>query len=593
METKLPEEKPTPAKPKVSKNRNISAVWIIPILGLILGVWLVVKYYNDQGPLIEVRFNHIDGIVTEKTKVRCSSVVIGKVEKISLGGNFDVVLSIRLEKEYSKSIREGTRFWIVRPRISGSTITGLSTIVSGSYIAFDPGPSDGPLLDSFVGLEDPPVTPSSVPGLRLNLTTNNPGIIDVGSPLYYQGTTIGSIESRRFDGDTRLTHLGVFVEEKFSNLVNSQTRFWRDNGIELEIGADGFELDLPSLASLISGSVRLESPPNTEFNTGIESGTSFIMYNEKAQADASTFDFAEEFLVLANQSVRGLSKSAPVEYRGLRIGRVKEISYELIEGTSTNKIPILIELDKTLLAKHFPLGNKDEEAGYLVNATKSGLRATLKSSSLITGQLVVDLAYYKDLDPEPIVELAGHKLLPSVESGLARMEDKLAAVLAKINGLPIEDLLAEFNKATKEGTATISRVRTMLEDDDGVVAETQRTMKEAKETLAALKKIIDSDAVHQIPTDVRASLASLQKILDNEDITKIPHDLRNTLGDVKSALKPFTADGDVHGDLLRTLDEIRATVRSLERTSSAIGDKPNSLLFGKDKSSKEAPKAKP
>ena len=232
-------------------------------------------------------------------------------------------------------------------------------------------------------------------------------------------------------------------------------------------------------------------------------------------------------------------------------------------------MPILIQLDHRLLAKHFPLGLKDNEYDYLEKATKNGLRASLKSNSILTGKLIVDFDYYPEIPAEPITKIANYKVLPTAESGLSRIEDGLAAALNKINNLPIEPLLLELEKVSKEGSITMKEVRGLLDNEDGFIAKTEQTM-----------------------TDASATLKSLQKILDNKDINEIPTDLRSTLADLKSALKPFTSDGNVHGDLLRTLEEIRSAVRSIERTSDAIGDKPNSLLFGKDKSSKATPKAK-
>ena len=591
-DTEETKNQPAIAKPKVSKKRRISIVWLVPILGILLGGWLLINHFNDKGKLIHVTFKHGDGIVSEKTKIRCSSVIIGKVEGIRLNEDLDMIVDIRIGKEFSRMIDANTRFWVVRPRVTGAGISGLGTILSGSYIAIDPGAEKGKRQSKFIGLEQPPVTASSVPGLRLHLFSSDPGSIGIGSTLLYQGNAVGKIESREFDTKERVTIFGVFIEKEYIELISSETRFWRDSGLELDVGANGFKLDLPSIGSLLSGSIRVDTPLGNDAGVNVEDGYSFNLYNSKAESDASCFDFAERFLLLVDQSVRGLSKSAPVEYRGLRIGRVSEISYDLIKETSTKKIPILLHLDRGLLEKHFPLGIDNDDEEYLVSATKNGLRATLKSSSLLTGQLVVDLDFYSDMESQPITTLEGYKLLPTVESGLARMEDRIAAVLNKINNLKIEDLIADLRVTSQEGSAAIKNLGTMLNEEGGIVAQTKDTISEVKLTLTALKKIIESEDVNKIPADFRASLKSLTAILNDHDMKKIPKDIRNTLGELNGAVKPFSPDGNLHGDLLRTLEEIRSTVRALERTAKTIEAKPNSLLFGKDKSSKSAPKAK-
>lgn len=557
-----------PPNPEVSKNRRISKVWIIPIIALLLGAWLVKNHFDSQGHVVDVTFKNAEGITADKTEVRCRSVVIGKVESVTLDDNLNVLIEMRIKNEHTHLVSKNSRFWVVRPRVSGTNISGLGTIITGSYIELDPGLKSAKHKHQFTGLEDPPLTPSTVPGLRLSLISPEPGSVGIGTGLYFKGTLIGRVESRNFHQETRNTSFGVFIEEKYALLVCQETRFWRDNGLKLDVGANGFKLDLPSLDSLLAGRINLGVPNSIAQGTPLEDGSTVILFEDKILADASTFDIAAEFLLLVDQSVRGLSKNAPVEFRGLPIGRVKEISYQLAGDFPISKIPVLIQLDKRLMKKHFPVGIKDEEADYLEKATRNGLRAALKSSSLLTGQLVVDLDYYSDLPKEEIGEFASFKVLPTAESGLARIEDRLAAVLKKINALPIEPILRELKRTAEESTATMASVRTMLTDKNGVVADTQRTMQEANVTLK-----------------------SLRAILENNELKSIPADIRTTLAQLKSSLKPFSAEGKLHGDLLRTMDEIRATVRSIERTSDAIADKPNSLLFGKDKDSKKIPRA--
>lgn len=567
MKPDLDNETDESPKPEVSKSRGISKVWIIPIIALLLGAWLIKNHFDSQGQLVQVTFKNAEGISADKTEVRCRSVIIGKVESVTLDKDLSVLIEMRIKNEHSHLIRKKSRFWVVRPRVSGTNVSGLGTIISGSYIELDPG-TPSPNKDKFVGLEDPPLTPSTVPGLRLKLSSSEPGSVGVGTGLYYKGTLIGRVESRNFNPTTRLTSFGAFIEKKYASLVCQETRFWRDNGLKLDVGANGFKLDLPSLDSLIAGRINLGVPQDLAEGELLPDGSMVTLYNDKVLADASTFNLAAEFLLLVDQSVRGLSENAPVEFRGLPVGRVKEISYQLAGDLPISKIPVLIQLDTRLLKKHFPVGQKDHDHGYLENATNHGLRAALKSSSLITGQLVVDLDYYPDIPAEEIGELATYKVLPTAESGIARIEDRLAAVLKKINNLPIEPLLLELKKTAEESTATMAGLRTMLTDKNGIVADTQRTMNEAN-----------------------ASLKSLRKILENEELNAIPADIRTTLAQLKTSLKPFSTEGKLHGDLLRTMDEIRATVRSIERTSDAIADKPNSLIFGKDKNSKKIPRA--
>lgn len=592
MTTEISDNNQATAKPKVSKNRSISMVWFIPILGILLGAWLLFQHFENKGPLVGISFSNAEGITPGKTEVRCNSVVIGKVESIELDDALKVIIQIRVDKDFTHFVREDSRFWVARPRISGSSITGLETLISGSYIALDPGQKEGNKKRRFEGLEEPPVTPSTIPGLRLTLTTQKIGSIHVGSKIFLQGTPIGKIERCHFNTETCSTDLGVFIDERYASLVHKKSKFWRDGGLQLNVTTDGFKFDLPSFDSLISGRISISSPKDLDHIHPVENGTSFNLFNNAEEAKSSSFDFADQFILLVDQSVRGLSETAPVEFRGLQVGRVKKISYALTQDSPTHQIPILIQLDKSLLETHFPLGLKSENAGYLELATKNGLRASLKSSSLITGQLVVDLDYYPELPARPIIEIAGHKILPTATTGLARIEDSLSAVLDKVNDLPLSSLFEELERTSKEGTATLNKLRTILDDEDGIITATTATMKQAKLSLGTLQVLLENENIQQIPASILQSIDSLKKLLDNKDLNQIASDMRATLGDVRGAIKPISPGGNMHGDLLRTMEELRSTIRTIEKTVKTIGDKPNSIIFGKDKSSNKAPKAK-
>jgi len=564
-ETSLPPESPEPetsASPEISRKRSFSKVWVVPILGLFLGAWLVKTNYDQKGELIAVTFQDANGLTSGKTEVRCRNVQIGVVENVTLNDALEVIADLRIKPEHAHLVRKESQFWVVRPRVSGTSVSGLNTLISGSYVELDPGPL-GDRKYQFVAEEEPPLTPASVPGLRLVLTTTEPGSVDIGSGVYFKGNLVGRVESRVFSANSRKTQFGIFIEEKYADLVTTSSRFWRGSGLKLEVGADGFKLDLPSLDSLVSGRVNFGLPENAADGEVPEDRAEMTLYANLEAAESSTFEKAAEFLLLLDQSVRGLAVNAPVEFRGMRVGRVGKISYKLVENSSIDQIPVLIQLNARLLTENFPPSLRDEGAKGIETALAKGLRASLKSSSLLTGQIYVDLDYYPNLPPGELAKVGDYAVLPTAESGLARLEDQVSAVLAKLTRLPIEPLLAE-------ATGTLKELRGTLEGGDEVLAETKKTMQEATATVESLKILIAGQEAQALPADIRATLAQLNE-----------------------TLKPYAGDGAITGDLRRTLDELRSAVRSFERTSDTIGEKPNSLLFGKPKNSSRIPRARP
>ncbi|MDB4727126.1 MlaD family protein, partial [bacterium] len=219
---------PESAKPEIKLSRRISKVWIIPIIGFFLGLWLVNRTIEQKGDLITVTFENAEGIIIDKTEVRCRNVRIGIVESIDLDPeDLTVEVGLRIKPQHLGLIRKDSKLWVVRPRVSGASVSGLSTLLSGSYIDLDPGQSkEG--QSHFAGLESPPLTPNSVPGLRLFLDAKDPGSVDVGSGIYFMGNLVGKVESRTFHTNTRTTEFGIFIDKKYSSLVNTETRFWRD-----------------------------------------------------------------------------------------------------------------------------------------------------------------------------------------------------------------------------------------------------------------------------------------------------------------------------------------------------------------------------
>ncbi len=561
---------PESTTPKVSRDRRISKVWIIPILGIFLGIWLVKRSMSERGETVSVTFENAEGLAAGKTEIRCRSVKIGAVESITLDPHdLTVKVDMRIQGEHIELVRDTSKFWVVRPRVTGSGISGLGTLLSGAYIELDPG-QPGEESFSFIGEEQPPLTPSTVPGLRLSLISEQPGSIGLGSGIYFMGTQVGKVESRLFDPVNRTTEFGIFMEERFAELVNSESRFWRDNGIDLKVDTSGFQLILPSLDSLISGRINFGVPPGLpeggELPSVVNSFTLFDTFND---AEADGFKSAGDLLLLVEQEVRGLNPGAPVEFRGLRIGRVSDISYQLVSHATVEKTPILIQLNEHLLQQHFPLKLRDEGLDGIKMAFKQGLRASIKTSNMLTGQLYIDLDYYPDIPPTEIVQIDECLIIPNIETGFSRLEDNVAELLKKLNELEVEPLLAEFTTSAKEATTTMRNIQDSLGGTDAVLAETKLTIEQAKEMMTALNGIMNSADTKALPGDIRDSIAQLTK-----------------------SMKPFASDGAVYGDLLRTMDELRKVTRSIDRMTTEIADKPNSLLFGKDPNSKKIPRAR-
>lgn len=550
----MTEEPENPHEPRavVRHRRRWSSVWVVPFVALVLAGWLVWKHYHDKGPLAYVRFSTAESIEAGKTEVRCRSVRVGVVEKIELADDLQsVVAEVRIDPEAEDLLRRGSRFWVVKPRVSASTISGLGTLITGAYIELEPG--DGPPpVHHFDGLEEPPVTSANVPGLRLTLVAEDAGSLTAGSPIYYRGFEVGRVERRSLDIDNRRIRFDVFIQEDYSDLVREGTCFWNTSGIDVTAGADGFKLSTPSFQAMLSGGASFSVPKGGEAGGPVNDGLVFTLYPDEDAAQKSVFVPDRRCLLFFDQSVRGLTVGAPVEFRGLPLGRVTDISFEHSPSGDT-RVPVVIEIDSDLLKK--AVENVENAQDILAECVRRGLRASLSTGSLLTGALYVDLDFVPDAPPAQLTKSGEYDVIPTQSSGLAQLEDKINSILAKIERLPLEETLDKFGNAADEIAITVKDVR-------GAIDEAE------------------------------AALAEAKKLLARDETQNLTAELEATLKEVRGSVESLGPKGAMQGDLARTLDELRAALRAFKTLSDSIEEKPNSLLFGRDSSGNAQPKAK-
>lgn len=550
-DTPSPDLPPADTEPRavVKRSRRWSSVWIVPITAVLLAGWMVWDHYHAVGPLALVRFNTADSIASGKTEVRCRSVRVGVVEQVQLAADLQsVVVSLRIDADAATLLRGGTRFWVVRPRVSAANISGLGTIITGSYIEMDPG--DGPAeVNHFESLELPPVTPSNVPGLRLTLAADTAGSLAVGSPLYYRGFDVGRVETRTFDIQKEQVRFDIFIGEEYARLVTTGTCFWNTSGIDVSAGAEGFRVRTPSLQAMLSGGATFAVPKGGTPGEPAQNGAVFKLYNSEADAEAAQLKPGRPLLLLFEQSVRGLNKGAPVEFRGINVGRVVAVSFEYTPTGTLHKdprVPVLVELD--LAALRMPARPQVDEKAMLAEAVKNGLRARLGTSSLLTGALFVDLDFVTDAPLAEMTKLGDYDVMPTQSSGLVQIEAKVNAILAKIEALPLDETLGKFGKSADEITKTVA---------------------EARNTLDAAHKLLAAEKTQGLTAEMDATLKQL-----------------------RSSVKSLGPEGSVQGDLQRTLDELRAALRAFKTLSDGVAEKPNSLIFGRKDTGNPVPRAK-
>lgn len=547
-----PDDSIPPAREaEVTPAQRVSSVWIIPLLAMALGGWLIFKHFNAVGPEITISFDTAEGLEANKTPVLCRSVEVGKVSSIRLAEDLEnVLVQVKMEKGSEELLQGHPQFWVVRPRVGVGGISGLGTIVSGSYIQLDPG-SEPEGVDAeeeestvFIGLEEPPVTSQAVPGLRITLEAKEADSLGPGAPISYHGYRVGQIEKADFDPDRRVMVYQAFVRSPYENLVTENVAFWDASGFRFEAGAKGVELRTGSIESIVSGGVAFAVPPEMEQGEPVKDGRLFKIYEDLE--DVKTVELNERlpFLLQFDDSVRGLTEGASVEFRGIQVGRVSDISFEHRGSPSDVRVPVLVRLDPVQLRAIAPLEAANPVAG-IEKAVEIGLRATLSTGSLITGQLFVELVIDEDAPIERMRLVGGLPTIPTQAGTFARLEEQVGDILKKVEKLPIESLLL-----TAEET----------------LVEFQTTAK----------------AATQLTEDLKGSSVALEALLTSDEVTGIPTDVRTTLTELQRTLAGAGPDSVLFSDLGRTLEEFQTTLRSIKSLTDTVDNKPNSLIFGKE-----------
>jgi len=272
--TDLPVAKTRPAS-------NWSAIWVLPLIALIIGGWLGWRAYNETGIEIQVRFESGEGIQANKTEVVYKGMSVGKVKALKLddeGGTKGVIATIEMNKDVDQYLKTSTRFWLVKPSVTLAGITGLETLVSGNYVAISPG--EGEPTRKFKALAEEPPLSDSKPGLHLTIKADRLGSLNRGSPVFYKQIKVGQIKSYVLSEDQSTVELKVFIEPTYAKLVRKHTRFWNASGISIDANLSGVKVRSESLASIVAGGIAFATPENRKDSPPTDPSLPFRLYED-------------------------------------------------------------------------------------------------------------------------------------------------------------------------------------------------------------------------------------------------------------------------------------------------------------------------
>jgi paraquat-inducible protein B len=269
----------TPASPRLTRLPALPLVWIVPIVALAVGGWMVLREFRNRGPEITIEFSEGKGVEPRKTILEYLGVVVGSVTAVNLKEDLSgVVVTLRLDRSSAVLAREGAEFWIVHPEIGFSGVRGLETLFTGARINSRPG--QGPPATHFKGLDNPPSVENVEEGRAFVLQAERLGSMSPGAPVLYREVKVGVVETSRLDNDGASVLVRIRVKTPFVDLVRTNTRFWNAGGVSFKMNLLGAELKSTSLESLFSGGVAFATPDSSPLAPAAPDGTLFTLHQE-------------------------------------------------------------------------------------------------------------------------------------------------------------------------------------------------------------------------------------------------------------------------------------------------------------------------
>ena len=535
----------------VHTSSKFSVIWIVPIVATLIGAWMIYFTWTNQGPLIEIRFETANGIEAGKTKLKLKNVELGMVEEVRLTENSTgVTITARMEPDAKPLLKEDTSFWVVRPRIGVEGISGLNTLVSGAYIEFAAGTETSKKTTRFVGLEAPPVTPVGTAGLHITLDSSGNRALQVGDKITFHGLVVGRIEYVHFNESERITYYNAFIEAPFHTLISSNTRFWFNSALRLEFSGEGVSLEIGSLQTLLGGGLSFDVPENLPPGELIEKRAFFTIYANRSAIRDKHYRHSLPYIVLVNDSVRGLKPGAPVEYKGIKIGSVTRTDIDYPELANLldeqTQIPVMIEVQPARM------GYADNEAAATAadarvrELIKQGLAANLVTGSYLTGNKYIDLRL-SEIVPAHIDTFDVYAVIPTVGNQLGNILAQVETTLATVNDMPLDEVAINVNRLLVAGTAALNEVKNSAAELDSLLADPES---------------------HALIATLNAFLASFEKLAAD-----------------------FSGGAPGYEELVRTLRVLQASLSKLGPVLEQVRRQPNSLIFGGDTKEDLQPKA--
>jgi paraquat-inducible protein B len=539
--TNLAEQRTLPHA-TMRRSRRISIIWLVPLIAVAIGGWLAWDTLSKEGPTIKVSFESGEGLQPGQSQLKYKDIVFGKVKSLELAPDkTHVIVTIATTNQAEPLLTEGTLFWVVKPRLFAGNISGVETLLSGSYVGMMPAAKAGKDQREFVGREDPPVLGTNVPGRTFLLKSKRIGAVSVGSPIFFRDLNVGEVLGWDIADMAEYVTIHAFVRAPYDSYVHDETRFWNASGVSIKLGGTGVEVQMESLKALLLGGVAFETPVADIHTAETSENHVFPLFADRDAANAASYTRRIAAISYFNGSVSGLAPGAAVTVHGLKVGEVTDVRLTYDPAKDAILAPVRYEVEpERVVGVGKRVFKTDAES---VDALlKKGLRASLQSANLITGQQNVALEFDADAPPAEVTMEGPDYVVPATEGGgFAGLTASATELLNKVNTMPFDQIGKNLDGILKSvnDTAQGPQMKKALTDLAGMIASAQTMIRN-----------LDTKQLPELVSGLQKTLTSANKLvlsLDSGygDNTKFNRDMERLLVQANDALRSIRALSDL------------------------------------------------
>jgi paraquat-inducible protein B len=550
------------ARSQVRKSR-FPVIWAIPIVAIAIGVWLGWNTWSKEGPDIVVSFQDAEGLQVGQSQLKYKDITLGTVKGLDFAPDRKrVLVHIATTSQATPFLTAGTVFWVVKPRLFAGNISGFNTLLSGSYVGLLPGDATGKTEREFTGQEDPPVLDSDTPGRTFLLKTTELGSVNLGSPVFYRGLSVGEVLGWDIGDMAETVTIHAFVRKPFDSYVHDQTRFWNASGVSLKLGDGGVELKVESLRALLLGGIAFETPATGPVSETAEALHEFPLFPNQKAANAASYQRKIPLVSYFDSSVRGLAPGSDVVMHGLTVGKVTGVRLNFDIPTDSVRAVVQFEVEpQRVLGDRPPLFKSEADA--VQTMVSKGLRVTLQSGNLLTGEMLVSLDVVPDAVDVKVTEQDGHFVVPtSASAGFSSLEASAGDLLRNVIAIPFGSLGKSLD-VMSNNLASLTNGPQLQQSVTALAA----TLSDAQ---AVMK---------QLDTDIGPALRQLPAIAASLETT-----LKGASTFLKSTDQGYGDDTQFHRDIDRLMARSTEAVASFQALASLLTRHPEALIRGRTES---------